>query len=75
MDAFTFTSSLYIILGVLKFILLAGCLYFTLTFFQHFKENDQRLMKRSKIFAFLSLLLAFGLPAIFDMVISFQVIR
>lgn len=52
-------------LNILSAVLVVSCLYFTLTFFQHLKTEDQRLAQQSKIAAVVCLAIALLIPAIY----------
>ena len=52
-------------LNILSAVFVIACLYFTLSFFQHLKMEDQRLAQQSKIAAVVSLAVALLIPAIY----------
>lgn len=43
------------------------CFYFTLTFFQHLKTGDERLIRQSKVAAVICFLLCLLFPSIFSL--------
>ena len=52
-------------MGIFTVLMLSACLYFILSYFEYLKQDDKRLIKQSKFFAVITLLLALGVPAIF----------
>ena len=52
-------------MGMFAVLMLSACLYFILSYFEYLKQDDKRLIKQSKFFAVITLLLALGVPAIF----------
>lgn len=52
-------------MGMFAVLMLSVCLYFILSYFEYLKQEDKRLIKQSKFFAVITLLLALGVPAIF----------
>jgi heme/copper-type cytochrome/quinol oxidase subunit 4 len=60
-------GSMGIWLGIVTAVLFAVCLYFILTYFEHLKEGDSRLIRQSKLFAVISLVLALLIPALFQL--------
>lgn len=46
-------------------IMFSLCLYFTLTYFEHLKQGDDRARKQSKLFAVSTLFLAMVVPILF----------
>jgi len=54
-------------IGLLSVLLLGMCLYFILSFFQYLNEGDKRLVKQSKFFAVITLLLALAIPSIYQL--------
>ena len=58
-------------MGIFTVLMLAVCLYFTLTYFEHLKQGDKRLIKQSKLFAVVTLFLALGVPAIYQIYIYY----
>lgn len=61
--------------GVLSTILIILCFYFTLTFFQHLREEDKRAIKQSKIAATICLALALLIPVFFNMYVMNQMMN
>lgn len=58
-------------MGIFTVLMLAVCLYFVLTYFEHLKQGDRRLIKQSKLFAVITLFLALGVPAIYRIYIYY----
>ena len=58
-------------MGIFTVLMLAVCLYFTLTYFEYLKQGDKRLTKQSKLFAVITLFLALGVPAIYRIYIYY----
>ena len=52
-------GSIGIYLGIFSSLMLAVCLYFSLTYFEHLKYGDDRLIKQSKLIAVISLVTRF----------------
>ncbi|MEK4700021.1 hypothetical protein MKX47_10525 [Solibacillus sp. FSL R7-0668] len=52
-----------------------SCFYFTLTFFQQLKVGDETRIKKAKMGAILSLILALFIPAIAQMIMFFLMMR
>lgn len=52
-----------------------SCFYFTLTFFQQLKVGDETRIKKAKIGAILSLILALFIPSIAQMIMFFSMMR
>ena len=67
MDHLVFPGVIDICLGLFTVLMLAGCLYFTLTYFEHLKQDDDRLIKRSRLFAVVTLFLALGVPGFYQL--------
>ncbi|MCM3584853.1 hypothetical protein M3182_03720 [Mesobacillus maritimus] len=67
MEQLALTGSIGIWIGIFSALLLAACLYFTLTYFEHLKQGDERLIKQSKLFAVISLFLALGVPGFYQL--------
>ncbi|SOC44267.1 hypothetical protein [Ureibacillus acetophenoni] len=65
-------GSIGIWIGILSVILLGFCLYFTLSYFEHLKYDDDRLMKQTKMGAVITLVLALLVPAFFQLFIFSQ---
>ncbi|MFS0576967.1 hypothetical protein AB1K83_15105 [Sporosarcina sp. 179-K 3D1 HS] len=51
--------------SLLSVIMFGLCIYFTLSFFQHLKSGDDRLINQSKLAAVIFLVLALLIPALF----------
>lgn len=62
-------------MGIFSVLMLSTCLYFILTYFEHLKQDNKRLIKQSKLFAILTLFLALGAPTIYQMYITFLIMR
>lgn len=62
-------------MGIFTVLMLAVCLYFTLTYFEHLKQGDKRLIKQSKLFAVITLFLALGVPAIYQIYIYYLMMK
>ena len=58
-------------MGIFTVLMLAFCLYFTLTYFEHLKQDDKRLLKQSKLLAVITLFLALGVPAVYRIYIYY----
>ena len=56
-------------LGILSTILIVLTFYFSLTFFQHLKLDDERLIKQSKLAAVFCLALSLLIPALYSLYI------
>jgi len=56
-------------------IFLVSALYFTLSFFQYLKMDNDRLMTQSKWGAVISLAIALIVPAIYQIVVYYQVMN
>ncbi len=52
--------------NIVASLIIVLCFYFTLTFFQHLKEGDERLIKQSKAAAVICLALALLIPIIYN---------
>lgn len=61
--------------GIFTVLMLSACLYFTLTYFEHLKQDDKRLIKQSKLFAVITLFLALGVPAIYQLYIYYLIMQ
>lgn len=70
MDSFIFNAWIFNSMGIVTALMLTACLYFILTYFEQLKQDDKRLIKQSKLFAVISLFLAFGIPAIYQLSIN-----
>ena len=62
-------------IGVLTTILIVLCFYFTLTFFQYLKSDDERLVKQSKLAAVICLALGLLIPALYSFYIYNEMMR
>jgi hypothetical protein len=62
-------------LGILSMILIVLCLYFSLTFFQHLKSGDDRLIKQSKLAAVFCLALGLLIPALYSLYIYNEMMK
>ncbi|MEK4485417.1 hypothetical protein MHH81_07390 [Psychrobacillus sp. FSL H8-0484] len=60
-------GSMGIWIGIFSAFTFAICLYFSLTYFEHLKNDDDRLIRQSKLFAVLSLLLALIFPVLYQL--------
>lgn len=67
MNQLGLTGSMGIGLGIFSTIMLAGCLYFTLTYFEHLKQEDHRLIVQTKLFAVICLFLALVVPVFYQL--------
>jgi hypothetical protein len=56
-------------LGILSTILIVLCFYFSLTFFQHLKSGDERLINQSKFAAIFCLAASLVIPALYNLYI------
>ena len=54
-------------LGVLTPILMIACFYFTLTFFESLRKDDERVTKQFKLAATICIALALIIPAIYNL--------
>lgn len=75
MDSFTLNGLIGSGMGIFTVLMLAVCLYFILSYFEHLKQDDKRLIKQSKIFAVITFFLAFGVPAIYQIYIFNQMMH
>lgn len=62
-------------IGMVATILIIIGFYFTLTFFQHLKSNDERLAKQSKLAAVICLALGLLMPALYSFYIYNSMMR
>lgn len=53
-------------IGLLTPILMIACFYFTLTFFESLRKEDERVKKQSKLAATICLALALLIPAVYN---------
>ena len=60
-----FTSQ-FGVMGLISPIMFIGCFYFTLMYFQHLKNGDERLIKQSCLAAVVCLAIALLVPAIYN---------
>lgn len=75
MEPFTVNELIRNSMGIFTVLMLAVCLYFILTYFEHLKQDDKRLMKQSKLFAVITLFLALGVPAFYQLYIYNQMMQ
>ena len=68
-------GSIGIYLGIFSSFMLAVCLYFSLTYFEHLKYGDDRLIKQSKLIAVISLVLALMVPAFYQLYLFNQMMN
>ena len=68
-------GSIGIYLGIFSSLMLAVCLYFSLTYFEHLKFGDDRLIKQSKLIAVISLVLALMVPTFFQLYVFNQMMN
>lgn len=61
--------------GMLRIVFIVLCLYAVLTFFQHLKNDDERLIKQSKLAAVFCLAVALLLPAFINLYIYSEMLR
>ena len=66
------TGSWVMIVSVLLFV---ASFYFTLTFFEHLKSEDERLSKQAKIAAVICLSAALLLPAVYQLYFVNEMMR
>ncbi|CAM3205844.1 hypothetical protein FITA111629_09805 [Filibacter tadaridae] len=62
-------------LGILSTLFFILCFYFTLTFFQHLKSGDERLIKQTKLTAVFCLVLGLLIPAFYSLYIYNEMMR
>ena len=62
-------------IDILSRIFIILCLYCVLTFFQHLKNNDERLIKQSKLAAVFCLAVALLVPAFYGLYIYSEMMR
>ena len=62
-------------IGMLSTILIIICFYFTLTFFQHLRLNDERVVKQSKLAAVICLAIGLMLPVLYGFYMYNQMMR
>lgn len=68
-------GSVGIWIGIFSAIMLSFCLYFTLTYFEHLKHGDDRLIKQAKMGAVITLVLALLVPAFFQLFLFNQMMN
>ncbi|PAQ15748.1 hypothetical protein CD798_05280 [Bacillaceae bacterium SAOS 7] len=56
-------------IGILSTIFVILCFYFSLTFFQHLKSDNERMINQSKLAAVICLAIALLVPAIYNLYI------
>ncbi|WP_313893095.1 hypothetical protein [Psychrobacillus sp.] len=56
-------------IGILSTLLMILCFYFTLTFFENLRKNDERITKQSKIAAIICFALALIIPSIYNLLL------
>ena len=56
-------------INILVMIFLVLCFYFTLMYFQYLKEDDDRLIKQSRLVAVICLAIALLVPAFYNLYI------
>jgi len=61
--------------GVLSIIFIVLSVYFGLTFFQHLKSDDNRLIQQSKLAAVFCLSLALLIPAFYSLYLYYVMMR
>ena len=62
-------------IGLFSMLFIVTCLYFSLTYFDHLKKENEQLIKQSKFFAVISLLLALTIPLIYQLYIFNQMMN
>ena len=67
MNELTSSGQIGIWLGIFSAFMMTVCLYFSLTYFEHLKYGDHRLIRQSKLFAVISLVLALMVPAFYQL--------
>ncbi len=67
MEQIAFTGSIGIWLGIFSALMFTASLYFTLTYFEHLKHEDTQLIRKSKFFAVISLLLGLLAPVLYQL--------
>ena len=67
MNALASSGQIGIWLGIFSAFMMTVCLYFSLTYFEHLKYGDDRLIRQSKLFAVISLVLALMVPAFYQL--------
>ena len=62
-------------IGFIPPIMFVGCLYFSLMYFQHLKNGEERKIKQSRIAAVICLAVALLVPALFNFYILKQMMQ
>ncbi|MFS0636966.1 hypothetical protein AB1K84_13785 [Mesobacillus foraminis] len=62
-------------LGILSAILMVLCFYFFLTFLQHLKAGEQRLIRQSKIAAVLCLAVSVLVPLLYNLYLYSEMMK
>lgn len=62
-------------IGIISTVFLASCLYFSLTYFEQLKKENEQLIKQSKLFAVGSLVLALIIPAVYQLYVFNQMMN
>ena len=75
MDQLASTGEMGIWLGIFSALMFVVCLYFALTYFEHLKHGENRLIKQSKIVAVISLMLALMVPAFYQLYLYSQMMK
>lgn len=55
--------------GTLSTLLIILCFYFTLTFFENLRKDDERITKQSKLAATICIALALIIPSIYNLLL------
>ena len=61
--------------SIFTVLMLSACLYFILTYFEHLKQDNKSKVKQSKLFAVITLFLALGVPAIYQLYIYYLMMQ
>lgn len=61
--------------SIFTVLMFSACLYFTLTYFEHLKQDNKNKIKQSKLFAVVTLFLALGVPAIYQLYIYYLIMQ
>lgn len=62
-------------ISIISTLFIPLCFYFTLTFFQHLKKDDERLIKQTKLAAVICLALALLVPAFYNLYMINQMMK
>lgn len=62
-------------LGLISPVMLVACLYFVLMYFQHLKNEEERLIKQTRLAAIICLAIALLVPAIYSFYMLNQMMR